>query len=40
MGGSLGYERVEELTIFELRLPLAPSEKPTYPEPELSAVSL
>jgi hypothetical protein len=40
MGGSLGYERVEKLTIFELCLPLAPSEKLAYPEPELSAVSL
>lgn len=39
MGGSLRYERIDDLTIFELTLPLAPAEERARPELEVSAVS-
>jgi signal transduction histidine kinase len=39
MGGSLDYIRADDLTIFEVRLPLAPVAEKVEQEPELSAVS-
>jgi len=39
MGGSLSYLRVDDLTIFEVTLPLVTVQEPVHPEPELFSVS-